>query len=70
MVNADSEDEDEVLAEIAEAIDHLHPLWRDRIENERCPNCGTPGRPTHNGNIWPLEEWACPACEPEAFADE
>jgi hypothetical protein len=60
--------EDEVLEEIREAMDHLHPRWRERIENERCPNCGEPGRPIGQ-TLPPLETWACPTCEPEAFED-
>jgi hypothetical protein len=45
----------------------LHPMLPDRIENERCPDCGTPGRylRTHAGG-W-LEEWGCPNCEPHLF---
>jgi hypothetical protein len=67
MTTAPEPHEDEVLAEIREAIDRLHPRWRDRIENERCPNCGEPGRRIRQ--MFPLEEWACPTCEPEAFED-
>jgi rubredoxin len=45
----------------------LHPLVRDRIESERCPDCGTPGRLI--GDLIPqlLEEWGCPVCEPDLF---
>lgn len=48
----------------------LHPMIEDRIESERCPDCGEPGRPI--GPLLPgvLDEWGCPRCEPERFAEE
>lgn len=52
-------------------MDQLHPRADDSLESERCPDCGRPGLPT--GMTWAmglLQEWACPDCEPEYFAEE
>lgn len=45
----------------------LHPMLRDRIEAERCPVCGTPGRKVTDLAPGLYEEWGCPTCEPEVF---
>lgn len=47
----------------AEFMDTLHPMDGDRWESRRCPDCGTPGVLIDKAG--PLEEWACPVCDPE-----
>jgi rubredoxin len=48
----------------------LHPMIGDRIESQRCPDCGEPGRFLRKLLPGVLDEWACPRCEPERFVNE
>ncbi|WP_405071568.1 hypothetical protein OG558_19720 [Kribbella sp. NBC_01510] len=47
----------------------LHPMIWDRIESQRCPDCGAPAR--YIGPLIPqlTEEWGCPDCEPDLFEE-